>query len=344
VTNSYETRVAVAAAFFAASLSAHVARADLREVSDRVERDWSRSGASVTHAATHFLYEDETMTVTVPPLPTDEDSSACMTIALIGARGVSFHAKVSGTVDDPLLDESGRHATSVAGLLSIERCGGAPIHALSVTSDAGRGAIETLVGRSHDPLPPLRIIVPERTGGILPQTPEPGALPPLPPQEKRVEIAEARSRRDGATIEDRTNFQAGIDGAGDGRIPLAAGCHRIELFAPSLRADLVARKIRIDVDAELRDEETDELLARDRTDAADARLDACVGKPTAARIVFAGSLPMSKIATTHASWPMPSELPRTWGSLALGRMATALHARNISSPTSPPILRKAHQV
>src|SRR5207253_2157256 len=103
----------------------------------------------------------------------------CVNVALIGARGMSFHARVSGGDDDP--DDQATRAASVAGALSITRCGGAASRRLVLVSDAGRGAIETVVAYSRSPLAPIRIALPERTGGAIPPAPDPGDLPALPP-------------------------------------------------------------------------------------------------------------------------------------------------------------------
>ncbi len=305
------------------------AHGEVREVADRVAEQWRAGGAIVVRGETRFLYEDETMTVVVPPLAVDE---GCTTVALVGARGLSFHAKVAGAVDDPLLEDPSARAASVAGVLQIERCaGGTPIDHLIVTSDAGRGAIETVVGRSAKPLPPMRAILPERTGGALPPSPDTGPVPPLLPVAKRADQADARLRRDGARIAPRETWTSGTDGSGEGKVVLEAGCHRVEVFAPEGHAARGGRRVRLDVDAELRDED-DELLARDRTEASDARLEACVGEPITASVVFAGAPPSSPLAATHAWWPIPEHLPTTWGPEARAHMADAMRARHVASP------------
>jgi hypothetical protein len=310
------------------------ARADLREVAERVAAQWRAAGAKVERGPTRFLYEDETMTVAVGAPATVD---GCTSVALIGARGLSFHAKVSGTEDDPLLEDPSARASSVAGVLQIERCGAAPpIHHLIVTSDAGRGAIETVVARSTAAVPAMRLVLPERTGGALPPPPDPGPSPALPAAPKRAEQAEMRARREGAQVVPREAWPTGTDGSGEGRTTLDAGCHRIELFAPEMPPNKTGRRMRLDVDAELRDD-GDELLARDRTDASDARLEACVGEAIGASVVFAGAPANAQVAATHAWWPLPERLPTAWGAEARGRMAKALHVRHAAEPTNAPI-------
>jgi hypothetical protein len=315
--------------------------ADLRPIAARVADEWRTAGATVVRSPPHFLSEDETITVRLPP---DGASAPCTTVALIGARGMSFQARV------PHENARDEYTSSVAGVLEISRCvqgsaasakrGGRgasePFDRLSVTSEAGRGAFETVIARSRASLAPLRTILLERTGGVLPPPPEPGGLPPLPSPEARADIAEARARREGGKLAPRDSWGAGAEGAGEGRVQLEAGCHRIELFAVDPRTAHASRRFRLDLDAELRDEDG-EPLARDRTDAPDARLDTCVGDGTAATVVFAGSPPGAGILVTHLSWPIPERLPLTWGRDTRARMAQAMLARHVGAPRAAAI-------
>ena len=314
-------------------LVARPARADLRDVASRVVDEWQRAGGKVTRAPTRFVYEDETASFAVPPAPDGQ----CTTVAMVGARGLSFHVKISGTDDDPLGADEGARAASVAGVAQIGRCEGPPMRRLIVTSDAGRGAIEIVVAHSRSPVPPLRTVLPERTGGVTPPSAEPGVLPPLAPPSHRADVAEARARRDGAAIAAREAWPAGIDGNGDGHLELDAGCHRIELFANDPRSGTASRRFRLDIDAELRDEEDDTMLGRDRTEAPDAHIEACLGKDTLGAVVFSGAPPSSSVVMTHVSWPIPRTLPWAWGPETRGKMAGAMLARHIATPPGPPV-------
>jgi hypothetical protein len=118
---------------------------------------------------------------------------------------------------------------------------------------------------------------------------------------------------------------------------LDAGCHRIELFAVDPRTSRAGRRFRLDLDAELRGEDQDTLLARDRTDAPDARLELCVGVPTQTNVVFAGSPPNAPIVVAHTSWPIPARLPLTWGLETRARMAGVLVAHHVPALRSEAI-------
>ena len=199
-----------------------------------------------------------------------------------------------------------------------------------------------VIGYSKVPLPPLRAVLPERTGGVIPPVPEPGDLPALPPADKRAEVAELRARRDAGTVLPRTQWTSGHDGAGSAAITLGAGCHRVELFARD--ASVAAgghgsRSKRLDLDAELRDEVSDRLLARDRTDAPDAHLEACMGDETRATVVFAGSPLDAPVLVTHVTWPIPERLPSTWGNDARARMAHVILQRHLASPRADAVFQ-----
>lgn len=309
------------------------------EVTDRVLEQWRGAGGKVTLLPSRFLFDDETAVVPLPEVPDENDGHGCTQVALIGARGLSFRARLSDASVDPLAPELGGRGASVAGVLELRRCGSdRPVRNLVVTSDAGRGALEIIVAHAPSALPALTTVVPERTGGPLPPIPDTGSLPVLPPQEKRADIAEARAKHEGAKIEKRGSLKAGDDGGGEDEVVLEPGCHRVELFARDPRMDRAGRRFRLDVDAELRDPtNSDRVLARDRTEAPDARLEACVGKTTHTTLVFAGAIPNGDVTTTLATWALPEHLPSMWGPIARSKMARVMFTRHIASPAEEPI-------
>ncbi len=317
----------------ATALTGGVARANAREVAARVVQEWKAAGARVDEVTSRFLFEDGRVLIPVPSEPEGAESM-CTHVAVVGARGLSFRARLSDAPMDPLLPpEPGARASSTAGVLELRRCDPErpPVRHVVLGSEAGRGAVEIVVARSNHPLPPLATIIPERTGGALPPAPEAGPLPPLVSQEKRAEAAEARARREAATIGERLVTRAGDDGAGEEEIELEDGCHRIEVFG----RELARRRFRLDLDAELRD--GDRLLARDRTEAPDARLETCVGSPTRMSLAFTGAPPRSEVVVTRASWPLPARLPPLWGPETRSKMARVMFIRHVAVPTDDPV-------
>jgi hypothetical protein len=330
----------VAACTVVAGAASHPreAHAELRESVERLAEAWRAVGASVVVDKTRFLEDDSDdktpVVVILPLLPGGE----CTTVVVLGPRGLGFHVRIPGPGGEEGGDDAeGQRVASAAGAVSIERCGEAMPRRLAVASDSGRGALETVVARSSRPLPPLRTVLPERSGGMLLAVSEPGPLPPLPPPDRRADLAETRAKRDGATITLRQSWAAGADGAGAGEAILEAGCHTLQLFALDPRAAHPGRRGKLDLDAELRDASDDRLLARDRTDAPDAQLSACVGESTPVGVLFAGSPPGAPVLVSHAAWPLPDHLPALWGSEARGRMAHLLLTRHVVSLPGEPV-------
>ncbi len=321
----------------ATALASGHAHADTRDVAARVQEQWKVAGARTVAVPTRFVFDDETILVPIPPEP-DDHESACTQVAVVGARGLSFRARLSDAPMDPLLaPEPTARASSTAGVLELRRCeaGRPAVRHVVITAEAGRGAVEIIVGRSDRPLAPLGSIIPERTGGALPPPAEAGSLPPLVPQAKRVDAAEVRLRRDGANVRERTLTRSGDDGSGEEELELDEGCHRIEAFGHEPVRERPGRRFRLDLDAELRDGE--QLLARDRTEAPDVRLETCVGSPTDVSLVYAGAPPRSEVVVTRGTWPLPARLPPIWGPVARSKMARVMFLRHVAVPADDPV-------
>jgi hypothetical protein len=324
-------RRAAVLAFLTATLGGHSqGRAGLRDSSERLAQVWREAGAAVVVDKTRFLNEDETAAVAVPSLP----SAECTTVVFLGARGLGFDVRVLEAGDE----EAGRKLPSEAGAVSIERCGGPPPGGILLHTDSGRGAVETIVARSHGPLSPMRVILPERTGGAQVPGAEPGPAPSLPPPAIRADVVEGRARRDGAVIASRVTWQSAKDGSGTGHATLGPGCHRMRILPIDAGKASPRGPSNVDLDAEMRNEADDRLLARDRSDAPDADLTACVGEPTRVEVLFAGSPPDSPVLVSQFAWPLPNHLPTLWGSDARARMARVLLARNVGSPPRGPFV------
>lgn len=302
---------------------------ELRDVASRAKEAWARAGGEVANVAPRFLFDDETITIRIPPSQRPK-SSSCLTVAIVGARGLGIHGHFArGANDDD------QPAASTAGVLELSTCESVLPQRIVINAVSGRGAIEVVAAFSHSALPSVRTIYPERTGGVIPSVPEPGALPALVSPNARADISEARARADGAAIAERKTFQSGADGSGALQIELDPGCHKIELFGVDPRS--AGKNGRLDVDAELRNADDDTVLARDRSEAPDAHLEACVGGDTLGEIYFAGTMPHSDMAMTRAVWAIPEHLPRAFGRDPRARMAAALHAHHAPPLADDPI-------
>ncbi|MGH7328829.1 MAG: hypothetical protein ACREJX_10825, partial [Polyangiaceae bacterium] len=250
---------------------------------------------------------------------------------VVGARGLGIHAHfVRGSMHD---DDQ---VASSAGIVELTSCDSVAPDRLVLTAVSGRGALEIVVAYSRRPLVSLRTIYPERIGALIPAVPEPGPLGPLPPVAHRADLAEARAKNEGASIAARQSYASDGEGSGSLQLPLEAGCHRIEIFGDDPRA-MGARVARLDVDAEVRDADDDTVLARDRSEAPDAHLDACIGGETMSEVFFAGAVPKSDVVITHAVWPIPNHLPLAWGHEPRARMAAALLLRHAPNLEDEPV-------
>jgi hypothetical protein len=309
----------------------HEARAELREAAERVAQSWRDGGAYVVVDRTRFLNDAESEPWLLPPLP-ESTGAECTTVVLLGARGLGFHVNLGAA-------EADERIPSEAGALAFERCSGPVSRRILVTADSGRGAIETVVARSARGVKPLREILPERAGNAMPPSAEPGSLPLLSPPSRRAEMAEARARRDGATVAARATLEARADGTGSGTDLLVPGCHVLELLAPDARTASPGRA-KVDLDAEMRDGSGDRVLARDRSDAPDARLSACVAEDTPVDLGFVGSPPRAPVLVAHWVWPLPAHLPSIWGGEAVARMAHVLLTRRVATLLREPVALK----
>lgn len=314
--------VAWAGAFVLLS-HARIADAQLREEAERVAQTWRASGATVVPMKTRFMNGERAINIPLPALP----SAGCNTLAFLSARGSSFRVSLV-TADD---DVSRERISSEAGAVETERCGQPPIVRAVVFMDSGRGALEVVAAGSSAPLMPLRSVLPERIEGYVGPQPEPGRLAPLPTPERRAILEETRAKREGDEIGRRVTWMAGPEGRGMEETTLEPGCHTLVLFAPESYSTQLRNKERLDLDAEMRDASDDRLMARDQTDAPDARIVGCVGEATRVSINFVGATPEARVVVSHAFRHLPPNLPTVWGSAVRARMAQTLLARHVVS-------------
>lgn len=300
--------------------------ADIHELAARVEGEWKAAQSRVQGLPPRFLFDDESVKLRLP----EQGSAACVTVGIIGARGMSFHVKAAGSDDDAADDGTDARASSVAGVLTLSRCGKTTERIL-LSNDAGRGTVEILVAFGATSPPPLQSVLLERTGGAAVPLPETGPAPPLPPADERARRADARAAAESADVLEHVQGDAEPDGNGTIDVSLTPACHAIDVFAETGR-----RARRLDLDAEIR-EEDGTVLSRDRSEAADAHLFVCVGENTKAQVQFVGASPRGKVTLSHAVWPLAATLPMVWGAKPRARMASALRTRHLPAPSERPV-------
>lgn len=314
---------------FAASLALGVlvvsrgqARADLLEDRDRVVSAFGRAGGEVVFSGTRFLFDDESVQVAVPP-----SNAPCVRVAVIGSRGTTLRARFADAGPE---DREGR-ATSHAGALQLTRCG-APAGRLVVVNESGSGAVEILAMGYRGAMPALGVVLPER-GQVEVRAPELPMPMNLAAPERRAQAARESALREGATDVGEVRGRAPA-GTGQAEVTLAPGCHRVTVVATALGA---ADPTRIDVDAEMRDE-NGVILARDKSDAPDARLEPCTTTRKAVTVSFVGAPEGSVVVVATARFEVASALPAAFGDDARLRMDRALRKRAAKIDGAPVLL------
>jgi hypothetical protein len=328
------------------------ARADLAGDAERVERAWRQRGADVERGRPLFLEHGRIRAVATrrPPRPGGEPER-CSTVLLLAGRSVDFAIDPLGVDEDAIPRSAGAGAgapsksagiddgrvRSVSGVATLVRCGSAEaeLDSILVEMISGRGAIELLSARSAEPLGALSDILPERAPGPSAPRGDPGPVPEPGPLDERTAAAERRAIADGAHRVAHIVMRASARGAGEFDLRLPEGCHRLLVLAD---VPTTTPRLATDVDAEAREPTTGRVLARDRAEAPDARLELCVGEATPVEIPYVGASGAVEVAIIDAVWSIPEAVPAAFGARARAGVAGALRRRHAPEPKSRPVL------
>jgi hypothetical protein len=317
----------------AISLMAGRAGADLGPDADELAKKWAGSGQQTTRLPPMFLEQGRPRAVRLPDAALDPKSTACTTVAFLSGRSTDFVVRVDPVMSPKHHAMGGRFERSIVGSVWLSECGAAreALSRLAIELRIARSTVEIVV--AVGPTPALRIAeaLPERDSGPVAAPADPGPRSALEPMATRARRAEQRARGLAAQSIRFQTLTAESDGTGRESISLEEGCHRVELFA-----DLLGKHA-IDLDAELRDSSSERLLARDRSDAPDVRLDLCVGATTGADLVFAGAPGAVHVTLMDAAFPLPKGAPTMWGARARAGVAAALFRRKLVGIESEPI-------
>lgn len=338
-------RVFVALAFEATLLlHAGSAAADLSEDVERLERDWSKRGAKTERLLPVFAEHGQSRIVQLQTNSDRDAAPGCITIVFLAAPTIDFSVAPlkegapleilplpDGHPNVPLEQDSVRSNQGIAGLT---RCNDerASLSRLVLSMRSPRGAIDTLVARSASSLGDAREVLSDRVaGGVAPRGNPGRPLEPGPIAE-RVVRAEERARAEGAQSFSRISTMATEDGMGQTRLRLTEGCHRIAVMAA---VPTTFPHPATDIDAEVRDEEN-RVLARDRAETPDARLDFCVGDTARVTVLFGGAAGSVPVMVVDSVWPIPAGIPNHWGARVRGGFALAFRRRNTPAPVGLP--------
>ena len=286
-----------------------------------------------------FMESDQTRTFT--PITSSNASSDdhCVTVIVMGARTALFSvvsAQDSETIDDSLAhataEKDPRQTASVEGFYATQACRNDidNLDRLVVRMRSLRGGLEVLVARSPRPLQALDAALLSRAEGTAAPRGDPGApLVPGPSKDRR-KAAVARARIDGASSVAELDMLAGKSGTGEFLLKVSAGCHRFDLVAE------VPAQHGVDLDAELRDNDTGAVLAQDRGETPDARVDACLAKPTEVSVRFVGAPPGGRVFVSDALFKLPEWVPDHWGARTTSTLVSLVRRRNVPAPKERP--------
>jgi hypothetical protein len=309
------------------------ARADLAADADELARRWAASGLRTTRLAPVFLEHGRARPVRLPLEAYDSGRTTCTTIAFLTGRSTDFVVRIDpvNTLKHPA---SGAHAErSIAGTVLVSECGAArdAFTRLSIELRVARAALETVIAVGEAPAPAIAETIPERASGPAAPLADPGPRSALEPLAVRARRAEERAKNAGAAAIRAQSFTSEQDGSGRELVHLEEGCHRIDLLAE------LSGTQPIDLDAELRETSTERLVARDRSDAPDVRLELCAGSAMGVDMVYAGAPGGVEIMLLDAIYPLPKGAPTIWGARARAALAAALWRRKLPALDDPPV-------
>ena len=323
------------------------ARADLADDAARLAASWTARGAVVDRLEPVFLERGRARVINLdrPGKQAPAEGSGCITVAVVAVRTTELFvdegdAGAGRKVPDPgvlpLLPSPRRpeedHRTrSAGGAAVISRCGAnwLELKRITVEVTSPRAAVEILVARSAASLGEIREALPERAAGLLAARGDPGGPIEPGPIEGRVARAERRARAEGASRVVKTVTRAASSGVGRIQLKLGEGCHRLDVMA---EVPSVVPRRATDLDAEAHAQDGARLLARDRADVPDARLDFCLGEQTVVDVSFAGASGAAPVTVSDALWTTPSTVPVRFGPRARAGFAGALIKRHAPAP------------
>jgi hypothetical protein len=310
-----------------------LASADLAADASELARYWETGGQHVIRLPPMFLEHGLPRAVRLPEVAFGGPDSSCTSVGFVAPRSTDFVARV-----DPLLTPKhhatgGRTERSTAGTAMIAECGPAraSLARLSIELRAARVAVETVI--AVGPVKPAAIAeaLPERASGPVAPFADPGPRVATEPLPARLRHAEQRARTLGATNVKVQTFTADVDGSGRELVRVDEGCHRIELFADN------PPKHPMDLDAEMRESATERLLARDRSDAPDVRLELCAGATMGADLAYAGAPGAVHVMMLDAVFLLPRGAPTMWGARARAGIAGAMVRHQLAPIDGDPV-------
>jgi hypothetical protein len=335
------------AAFIACLGFAPLARADLAGEAARLASSWEREGQKVLRLPPAFVEHGRVKLFQIEPngpgATFATSPTGCTAVALLGVRTAEFTASPDRALMIPrgsedLASEDDRRMKSSSGVALLGRCGAAQADLRRIVVDvtASRSTIEVVVAQGERGPTNVPEVLPERAVGPLAARGDSGATIDPGPLAARLARARVRALAEGAALVTTSPpVNANDTGAGSAILRLVAGCHRLDVFG-----EMPARAPHrpVDIDAEVRDLDSGRLLARDRADVPDARLDFCVGDTTRVEVSFVGAAEGAAVTISDGLFKIPARVPLSLGKRARGGLSWALHRRHAADPVEAPVI------
>jgi hypothetical protein len=295
---------------------------DLRDVVSKIRTAWSRPDVQFVPLESKFLFDDESTIVILPA----GAPGACRTLVAAGHRGMGLELRATSGDKHADEDEASRFSSAGIGVMKLP-CDGS-VRRVILTSHSGRGGIELLLAEHKSALPPLDSIVPERSGTEAAAQVDVGAHPQLPEAPARIEAYEREDARAGFRGVGKKVLRVAAGNSFHVTLELEPGCHVLRLVGTPVGKN---RRRLVDLDVEASNEDG-VVLARDRSDSADAKVDLCIGEREPIDLTGQG-LPLDvDVTMMHAFVSLPPSLPAAWGEQARAHMVDSLRTRHLPIP------------
>ncbi len=295
------------------------ARAELSRDAARLADGWAGLGQEIVERRSIFLEPGKLAPLVAQPSSLGD--APCVSVAAIATRGQQLEG-LMGALRSAFEPQQLSRESGAAGVLFVARCGPSRGDALEAAIELvrARGAVEIVVARGAVAAPPPSELLRERDVGVLAHPIDPGRPRDRTPFARRLDAARAGGVDEGGVV----TIRSSDEGAGVLELTLPRGCHTLTVLAERGLDGRVA-----DVDAELTDRAGRAVLARDRSEAPDARLTPCVAEPVRARLAFSGAPPSVEVALVRSSSPLLEGLPTRWPGRARAYASALLRARGM---------------
>ncbi|HVJ21124.1 MAG TPA: hypothetical protein VM686_37190, partial [Polyangiaceae bacterium] len=308
-----------------------LAKADLSADLERLTLAWSAFGR-VKRVAPKLLERGDVVPLLLPAEASDPTTRTCVTVALLAPASINYLIDVQTSGSDGDIPES-----SLAGAVQLTHCGArkALFGRITLEMRSPRGVIETVILTSEAEPPPLVQVLPHRHPGPIAPLAVAGLRPAAAPLPLRLKAIQERASRESAVEHTVEELTASMRGSGEQLLALGPGCYRLDLLADESSG--VQRERGVDLDLEVRNAQTGEMLASDRSESTDATVSLCSGRPVPVSVRYAGAGPRGRSRLVRTRWELERRLPADWEPEARAQFSGVLRRFRIGLEQAAPV-------